>query len=82
MAKTRVSKHPLFQPGADGVARAGHEVVVDQAGGLHERVADRAAGEGEAALLPVAAHGIGHGREGGRILAGDLPPATVSATLT
>src|SRR6185369_224518 len=35
---------------------AGHEVVVDHSGGLHEGVADGGADEGEAALLQLLAH--------------------------
>src|ERR671934_2720904 len=39
-----------------GVAKAAHDVVVDEAAGLHERVADGRPDEAEAPLLQVFAH--------------------------
>ncbi len=47
------------------MAEAGGDVVVDQADGLHEGVADSRADEGEAAFFEVFAESVGFGRAGG-----------------
>src|SRR5215831_7128971 len=40
------------------MAEAGHEVVIDHAGSLHVRIADRGPHKGKAAFPQVFAHGI------------------------
>src|ERR1700730_13549846 len=44
-----------------GVSRTCHEMIVDQACRLHQRVADRCANEFESASLQIAAHRVGLG---------------------
>jgi len=46
------------------VSRTRHQMIVDHAGGLHQRVADGRADELESALNQVAAHGVGFGCAG------------------
>ena len=52
------------------VPRAGDEVVIDHAGGLHKGVADSGADECEAAFFERLAHGVGLGRRCGNLLDG------------
>ena len=59
-APGRLARLPLIAGSAHllhlRVAEAAHDVVVDEAGRLHQRVADRRADEAEAARLEVLAH--------------------------
>src|SRR5437588_11233274 len=57
------------------VARAGDEVVVDHASGLHQGVADCRTGEFESAPQQIAAHRIGFSGARGHI--GQTPPASL-----
>src|SRR5438067_3358078 len=49
------------------VSRTCHQVIVDHAGRLHQRVADRGADEFESASQQIAAHRIGFGRACGHL---------------
>ena len=52
------------------VSKATGRMIVDHANGLHERVANRRAGEHEAPAFEVSTHGIGGWRLTGHILRG------------
>ncbi len=60
---TRAAPSPIVR----GCAKAAGEVVVDEAGALHEGVADRGADEGEGAPFQFAGEGGGLRREGGNL---------------
>src|SRR5438445_12058006 len=62
------------------VPKTAHKMIVDHAGGLHERVANRRADKPESALLQIFAQGIGLRRLGGHLfvrLPRILPGASV-----
>src|SRR5437764_5246820 len=55
------------------VSRTCHQMIVDHAGRLHQRVADRGADEFESASQQIAAHRVGFGCARGHV--GHVPPA-------